>query len=182
MKGLNDWQVDIDYYHIDDLPDHLKQWAFELFKTNMLTLYKNSNDGWDEEHKIAEMYAKEARYLIARSRSDPNQLFGFLLLQMVQEETMDDDVLADVAYCYELQIDDSARGKGLGEHMMRLLEEIGMHWKMEKVMLTVFKANTKAYKFYTKKLGFELDEISPDKCLRPRQARKFDYHILSKKL
>jgi hypothetical protein len=60
--------------------------------------YKNSNDGWDEEHKIAEMYAKEARYLIARSRSDPNQLFGFLLLQMVQEETMDDDVLADVAY------------------------------------------------------------------------------------
>jgi hypothetical protein len=40
---------------------------------------------------------------------------------------------------YELQIDDSARGKGLGEHMMRLLEKIGMHWKMEKVMLTVFK-------------------------------------------
>lgn len=57
---------------------------------------------------------------------------------------------------------------------MKLLEEIGKCWKMDKVMLTVFKgreqsamyatvtipfssvlqtANTKAFKFYTRKLG-----------------------------
>ncbi|CAO3687321.1 unnamed protein product [Umbelopsis vinacea] len=178
----DDWQVDIDYYHIDDMPENLKDWALELFKSNMITMYKNSNDGWNEEEKRSEMFSPEARYLIARSRQDPTHRFGFMLLQMVQEETMDDDILADVAYCYELQIDKKERGKGLGEHFMKLLEEIGKCWKMDKVMLTVFKANTKAFNFYTKKLCFELDEISPGKCLSPWQARSFDYEILSKKL
>lgn len=40
---------------------------------------------------------------------------------------------------YELQIEDSARGKGLGEYLVKLLEDIGRRWKMDKVMLTVFK-------------------------------------------
>ncbi|KAH8554935.1 hypothetical protein BGW37DRAFT_511969 [Umbelopsis sp. PMI_123] len=124
----------------------------------------------------------ESRYLVARSREDPSRLFGYLLFQMVQEETMDDDTLVDAAYCYELQIDESARGRGLGEYLINLLEDIGKHWKMEKVMLTVFKVNTGALRFYIKKLGFELDEISPGKCLSARQARKFDYEILSKSL
>jgi hypothetical protein len=44
------------------------------------------------------MLAPEARYLIARSANDPNDLKGFLLFQMVQEETMDDDVNANCAY------------------------------------------------------------------------------------
>ncbi|KAI8576089.1 hypothetical protein K450DRAFT_258402 [Umbelopsis ramanniana AG] len=178
----DDWQVDIDYYHIDDFPEHLREWALTLFKANMLTMYKNSKDGWNEDEKRSELFAKEARYLVARSRTDPTRLFGYLLFQIVQEETMDDDVLADVAYCYELQIEDSARGRGLGEYLVKLLEDIGKRWSMDKVMLTVFKVNTGAFKFYTKKLAFELDEISPGKCLSARQARKFDYEILSKAL
>lgn len=68
-------------------------------KSHMLFIrYKNSNDGWNEEEKRSEMFSPEARYLIARSRQDPTHRFGFMLLQMVQEETMDDDILADVAY------------------------------------------------------------------------------------
>lgn len=34
----DDWLVDIDYYHIDDMPENLKDWALELFKSNMITL------------------------------------------------------------------------------------------------------------------------------------------------
>jgi hypothetical protein len=34
----DDWQVDIDYYHIDDFPEHLREWALTLFKANMLTM------------------------------------------------------------------------------------------------------------------------------------------------
>lgn len=178
----DDWQVDIDYYHIDDLPKHLKDWSFQTFKENMLTMYTNSNDGWDAEQKKNEMFAKEARYLIARSRQNPTELHGMLLFQMVQEETMDDDALCNVAYCYEIQLKESARGKGLGEYLMKLLEEIGKRWQMDKVMLTVFKANKGAFDFYIKKLGFELDEISPGACLPARKARLFDYEILCKKI
>lgn len=42
---------------------------------------------------------------------------------------------------YEIQIAESARGQGLGEYMMKLLSQIGTYWKMDKVMLTVFKGN-----------------------------------------
>jgi GNAT superfamily N-acetyltransferase len=42
---------------------------------------------------------------------------------------------------YEIQLKESARGKGLGEYLMKLLQEIGIRWHMEKVMLTVFKGN-----------------------------------------
>lgn len=85
------------------------------------------------------MLAPEARYLIARLATDPTDLKGFLLFQMVQEETMDDDIMANCAYCYEVQITESARSIGLGEYLMELLSQIGTHWKMDKVMLTVFK-------------------------------------------
>jgi hypothetical protein len=76
----------------------LESWTFELVKTNLYDLYVRSNDGWDEAGKKAELYAPEARYLIARSTTDPTDLKGFLMFQMVQEETMDDDYMADVAY------------------------------------------------------------------------------------
>ncbi|KAI9279303.1 hypothetical protein BY458DRAFT_502639 [Sporodiniella umbellata] len=127
------------------------------------------------------MLAPEARYLIARSRTDVNEIKGFLLFQMVQEETMDDDIMANCAYCYEIQLACDARGQGLGEYMMSTLWKIGKHWKMDKVMLTVFKANKAAFRFYIEKLGFELDEVSPGACLPKYKAKRFDYELLSKK-
>ena len=42
---------------------------------------------------------------------------------------------------FELQLIPSARGQGLGEFLMQLLERIGCYWKMDKMMLTVFKGN-----------------------------------------
>ncbi|KAI7894250.1 uncharacterized protein EV154DRAFT_536665 [Mucor mucedo] len=126
------------------------------------------------------MLAPQARYLVARSATDVNDRKGFLMFQMVQEETMDDDVMANCAYCYEIQLMASARGRGLGEFLMHLLDRVGCHWKMDKVMLTVFKSNEGAFRFYTKKLGFELDEISPGACLPRSKARLFDYELLSK--
>ncbi|CAO3590980.1 unnamed protein product [Absidia cylindrospora] len=177
-----DAQLDLTiyYYHASTLPPNLVDWTFQLTKTNLHHLYVASNDGWSEPGKKAELQAPEARYLVARSTQDASDLKGFLMFQMVQEETMDDDYMAEVAYCYELQLVEAARNQGLGEYLMWLLFQIGHHWKMEKVMLTVFKDNKGAMRFYTKKMGFKLDEISPGACLSPRKAKKFDYEILSK--
>jgi hypothetical protein len=44
------------------------------------------------------MLSPQARYLIARSATDSKDIKGFLLFQMVQEETMDDDIMANCAY------------------------------------------------------------------------------------
>ncbi|KAI7854544.1 hypothetical protein BDC45DRAFT_440681 [Circinella umbellata] len=126
------------------------------------------------------MRVPEMRYLIARAASDPQDLKGFLSFQILHEETMDDDIMAQAAYCFELQLIPTARSQGLGEFLMRLLERIGNYWKMDKIMLTVFKANKGGFRFYTEKLGFTLDEISPGACLSALRARRFDYEILSK--
>ena len=80
----------------------------------------------------------------------------------------DDDVL----YCYEIQLEESCRGKGLGKFMMKVLRQgekerlhhiflkvtdIFWHQVLElltiqagllKTMLTVFKHNTKAVTFF----------------------------------
>jgi hypothetical protein len=44
---------------------------------------------------------------------------------------------------YEIQLTESARNNGLGEYLMGLLSQIGSYWKMDKVMLTVFKGKKK---------------------------------------
>lgn len=44
------------------------------------------------------MRVPEARYLIARSADEPYDLKGFLYFQLLYEETMDDNVMAAVAY------------------------------------------------------------------------------------
>ena len=46
-----------------------------------------------------------------------------------------------IIFSFELQLTPSARGQRLGEFLMQLFERIGCYWKMDKMMLTVFKGN-----------------------------------------
>ncbi|RCI04334.1 N-alpha-acetyltransferase 40 [Rhizopus stolonifer] len=145
-----------------------------------MSRYDESYTGWNELGKRHEMLEPQTRYLIARSSTDPTDKKGFLSFQMTREETLDDYKMDNTAYCYEIQIEPHAQNQGLGGYLMNLLYQIGCHWKMDKVMLTVFKANQGAFRFYTDKLGFELDPISPSTCLPLYRAKKFDYDLLSK--
>ncbi|KAJ3287340.1 hypothetical protein HK104_008656 [Borealophlyctis nickersoniae] len=86
-----------------------------------------------------------------------------------------------VMYCYELQLEPHARSIGLGTHLMRIAEAIGKRWGMRKGILTVFKCNVAAIGFY-RKMGYDVDGISPSKHLPPRRAQRISYEILSKRL
>ena len=44
------------------------------------------------------MRVPEMRYLIARAASNSKDLKGFLSFQILHEETMDDDIMAQAAY------------------------------------------------------------------------------------
>ncbi|KAG5731355.1 hypothetical protein E4T56_gene17710, partial [Termitomyces sp. T112] len=90
----------------------------------------------------------------------------------------------NVIYCYDLQIQSAYRRKGLGKMLMQILEKIGAAWGMEKVMLTVFKANQNAIKFY-RTAGFTEDESCPGYVEEGddlNTVEDVDYKILSKKL
>ena len=93
---------------------------------------------------------------------------GFVHLRFVVEDNQ------DVLYCYEIQINKISQSKGLGTFLMKMLELIAFYNGFSKVMLTVFDLNDEAKAFYKTKLGYVVDNFSPD------EDEDCDYEILSK--
>lgn len=86
----------------------------------------------------------------------------------------------EVLYCYEIHIQPSLQGRGVGRQLMNLYEETARRIGLEKTMLTVFRANESALAFY-ERLGYEIDEYSPGpRRLRNGTVKEPDYLILSK--
>lgn len=84
--------------------------------------------------------------------------------------------IQEINFSYELQIDDAYRNKGLGEHLMKALESLAKVWELERVVLTLLTNNEGATRFYKNRLGYFLDEMSPDK------NEETAYEILSKEI
>ncbi|GAA5832948.1 hypothetical protein JCM11251_000542 [Rhodosporidiobolus azoricus] len=155
-------------------------WVWELFEQNMKALYQTSEDGYDPVEKRKELFHLDSRYLVLYPSSTPTPLekpLGYCMFGFDTEETAaeDDDEMCDVSYCYELQVASSARRLGVGKALMAALERLGKSCKMDKTMLTVFKANTDAVTFY-ESIGFGTDEIDPSDF----DGDVIDYRILSK--
>ncbi|KAI4736535.1 hypothetical protein E4T50_12958 [Aureobasidium sp. EXF-12298] len=167
------------------------QTLFELIKHTSYKDYNASSQGWHDENKLEEMADEDMRYLVVRLdgghlpapekqwTKNPKldqSIIGFLSFMVTQEED------ENVVYIYEIHISDHYREYGLGRHLFSMVEHIGKVTGMDKAMLTVFKRNTHARRWYDSR-GYSVDEISP----RPRKLRggrsiEPDYEILSKRL
>lgn len=147
--------------------NHLRDWAFDLVSQNMRELYEASQWGWSENAKRKELVHRDAWYLVARLEADDSPV-GFIHFRFDMDDGM------SVLYCYELQLESRVQRRGLGSHLMRLLDQLAAHFRMCKTVLTVFKSNTGALAFYQKALGYRIDETSP-----PGDAA--DYVILSRR-
>ncbi|KAJ1281226.1 hypothetical protein BS78_04G291200 [Paspalum vaginatum] len=161
----------------DQLTSPVRQYIQNLLKVNMEEPY---GPEWPSEEKVKrrEMVAPEARYIFVKLYSNgfiaensmkrdaevehmgvscnEGCLLGFVHYRFVVEEEL------PVVYVYELQMEPSAQGKGLGKFMMQLIEQIACKNKMGAVMLTVQKANTEAMAFYTK-LRYVISSTSPSR-------------------
>ncbi|KIK28487.1 hypothetical protein PISMIDRAFT_673495 [Pisolithus microcarpus 441] len=113
----------------------------------MYTLYVNSSFGWAPRSKKQEMFDARSRFIIAYQEDTPTlnppNIVAYTMFRFDKEEHQ------NVVYCYELQVSESARHCGLGKLLTQKLSDIGATWGMEKVMLTVFKANQSAFSFYS---------------------------------
>merc|ERR1712066_143528 len=109
-----------------------------------------------------------AWYLLARE-AETNKPVAFSHFRF----DMDHD---DVLYCYEIQLEESVRRKGLGKFMMKVLELMMMKADLLKIMLTVFKHNDVASKFFKEVLKYDIDETCPYDTV----YEQFDYEILSR--
>ena len=59
---------------------------------------------------------------------------------------------------------------------MKALESLSKVWELERVVLTILTNNEGAKRFYKNRLGYSLDEMSPDK------NDETAYEILSKEI
>ncbi|XP_021314524.1 N-alpha-acetyltransferase 40 isoform X1 [Sorghum bicolor] len=171
----------------------MRKYIQNLLKVNMEEAYGAE---WPSQEKVKrrEMVVPEARYIFVKQYSNgfiteksmkegtevehmhaactESCLLGFVHYRFVVEEEL------PVLYVYELQMEPSAQGKGLGKFMMQLIEQIACKNQMGAVMLTVQKANTQAIAFYTK-LRYVISSTSPSR-VDPQIGLDKSYEILCK--
>ncbi|KAM3416070.1 hypothetical protein BST61_g9555 [Cercospora zeina] len=157
------------------------QGCFNLIERTSRHDYEPSSFGWHPKRKMREMKDKEMRYIILRDSSPQESSVatasGFLSFMLTHDSTPPVPVL----YVYEVHLDESTRGKGLGKLLMRVAEDIARRVGVEKVMLTCFTSNVKARTFY-EYLGYDVDVCSPEDRKTRNKVVKVDYVIMSKTL
>jgi ribosomal protein S18 acetylase RimI-like enzyme len=113
---------------------------------------------------------------VPASNAGSPSVLGFLSFMITYEDGK------EVVYCYEIHLSPTARGRGVGRMLMDRMEGIGRAVGLDKAMLTVFKSNEVARRFY-ERLGYGVDEFSPrPRMLRNGTIKEYGYLILSKRL
>ncbi|XP_059612027.1 N-alpha-acetyltransferase 40 [Phlebotomus argentipes] len=162
----DDFRVRLRAWRKAEIPQKTLKWAIKLAERNVGPFYSSCSLGWQPKIKQADLNKHWARYLIAYTE-DGGDPVAYCMFRF------DMDHGRSVLYCYEAQLEESARRKGLGSHMMRILECAAAQWHMEKVVLTVLKNNPSGMNFF-RKIGYSTDETSPGR------EESAPYEILSK--
>lgn len=118
-------------------------WAFDVVKCNMEDIYDTSGYGWDDEDKMKELTEGGARFLLVREKPEPGEgclgpLVAFVHFRFsVQGEVMDEMEGETVLYIWDIHVDDAYQRKGLGRHLLTVLELIARREQMKMIALPV---------------------------------------------
>lgn len=146
--------------------------------------YKKSEMRWSLTSKRKEMLLPDMKYLVMQERSSSSDnrddglqpVCGFTSFMITYEDGH------EVVYIYEIHLQPAFCGLGIGKILLGLVEYVGRRIKVEKAMLTVFKSNKRAVKWYDR-MRYTTDEFSPDpRVLRNGTVKEPSYVILSKML
>ncbi|XP_039403837.1 N-alpha-acetyltransferase 40 isoform X3 [Mauremys reevesii] len=119
-NGLN---VSIECKRVSGMNQATVDWAFELTKTNMQTLYEQSEWGWKDREKREEMTDDRAWYLIAWEDSSVPVAFSHF--------RFDVECGDEVLYCYEVQLESKVRRKGLGKFLIQILQLVANRFEID---------------------------------------------------
>jgi N-alpha-acetyltransferase 40 len=137
----NDLDVSIEFQ--TKLSKEDASWAFDLVKETMEDKYEASGYGWDDEDKMIELTEKGGRFLVVREwpvegSSAKGDCVGFVHFRFtVQGEVMDKMAGEPGLFVYDIQLDEYSRRKGLGKHLLMILELIARREKMRMFSLPV---------------------------------------------
>jgi ribosomal protein S18 acetylase RimI-like enzyme len=169
------------------------QQCLDVFQNNMSTLYQDSSWGLDMKEKEEELKHDHARFLLVFATTTTastattttpiktNILSSSIVAAFCHfrfEFDHEEHPTCIVLYVYELQVSTQYQGKGVGKHLMEIIHDIGQQQHpnlVSKIVLTVFKNNVGAMKFYKQTLGYVVDETDPSHFGHDTE----DYEILS---
>jgi ribosomal protein S18 acetylase RimI-like enzyme len=176
----------VDVYSSKTIPPEDLDTCFHLIEQTSADAYRASSWGWSAARKYKEMRLPDMKYLIfRRSRQGPpevtiadgvsfhrEEILGFLSFMVTYEDGW------EVIYCYELHVAPKAQGQRIGEYLLLLLNATGYKIGLEKAMLTCFRSNHGALRFY-KKIGYQVDKNSPLSIRLRTAVVEPDYYIMS---
>lgn len=157
--------------------------CFDLVEESSADDYKACEIKWSPASKRKEMLLPDMRYLVVHQRSGSKErtapgasTCAFVSFMITYEDGY------EVIYVYEIHLERRLRGQGVGTVLIQMVESVGRNARVEKCMLTVFKANQKALKWY-EHCGYQIDDFSPGpRVLRNGTIKESTYLILSKPL
>lgn len=124
------------YLSDDDL-----DWAFDITKEHMHAIYDACGFGWDDDDKMEELTEKGARFLVVRDAH--RNIQGFVHFRFtVQGEVLDQMAGEICLYVMDIHLSSAVQRKGLGKHLLVLLELIARREKMSRVSLPVFNGDS----------------------------------------
>lgn len=185
LVELLDENVRLNFVYADALRAkdqmYILEACFKLIEESSAADYKASEVKWSAARKRREMLLPDMKYLVisnfpTHQTDQPAEVLGFVSFMITYEDGY------EVIYVYEIHIANRLRGKGVGSVLMKEIKNIGQRVGVEKCMLTVFRSNKQAVRWYGR-LGYTQDDFSPaPRVLRNGAVKEPSYTILSKSL
>ncbi len=134
------------------------EWCFDITQSHMEEVYDASGYGWDDDDKERELTEQGARFLLIRE-AETNELRGFVHFRFtVQGEVIDQMIGQTCLYVMDIQFAADIQRKGLGKHVLSLLELIARKQQMSRVTIPIFLGDEKTKSWLTKQgKGYEAD-------------------------
>ena len=119
------------------------EWCFDITQSHMEDIYDASGYGWDDDDKERELTEQGARFLLLRN-PESGELRGFVHFRFtVQGEVVDQMIGQTCLYVLDIQLSPEIQRKGLGKHILTLLELIARKQQMSRVSFPVYLGDEK---------------------------------------
>jgi ribosomal protein S18 acetylase RimI-like enzyme len=151
--------------------------CFKLVEHTSSEAYKAASAGWHPAEKKKEMADKEMGYLLVKTAAKEARILGFISFMACFDDPPRQD--REVVYMYEIHLDESLRGCGLGSRLIMFVELVALKLGIFKTMLTVFRTNAGARALY-ERLGYSRDSSSPEDRVVRKRVIEAEYLIMSK--
>jgi GNAT superfamily N-acetyltransferase len=134
----NDLSIVIDF--VPKLKKEEIDYCFETIAENMEEIYDASGYGWDDDDKERELTEQGARFLLLRDKSsEDHRIVGFIHFRFtVQGEVIDQMMGETCLYVLDMHLEKEIQRKGLGKHLLVILELIARKQSMSRLSFPIF--------------------------------------------